>query len=450
MELEKLAVPSVYILITFLSYSCQYLFLYLEPGPLTPTELIYANTIIICILICYTRTVFVSPGQIPKEVLQELESRSTKQPQKPSQPRKWCRKCNAPKPARAHHCRACGRCIPKMDHHCPWTANCVSQTTFPHFIRFLAWAVTGMAYLESLLWPRIQYIWNTRHMPSYHGPSVFQLGHLFVLFAATSLTLFVLGILLAKTLYSLAVNTTTIETWEIERHAKLVRRSKAYGGYLEGPDGIQMRIVHVEFPFDIGFWANFKQGMGTGNVLVWLFPFAKTPVLMKETLTYPVNDFSDRDVVWPPPDPDRLQRKGPRGVDREGEAFTYRDIGLTPDETVAAFRMRQELDDVRRRKPFVQRAEAELAKEKRALNDEDYDNDDGGSEEDDQVVNGNGKESVEGSQSGEEGWRNSEGERLRDFGLDEAVEFYDEEDELPLSELLARKKARASTADSKF
>lgn len=39
---------------------------------------------------------------------------------------------------------------------------------------------------------------------------------------------------------------------------------------------------------------------------------------------------------------------------------------------------------------------------------------------------------------GEEGWRNSEGERLNDFGVDEDVEFYDEDD-LPLAELVRRR-----------
>lgn len=38
---------------------------------------------------------------------------------------------------------------------------------------------------------------------------------------------------------------------------------------------------------------------------------------------------------------------------------------------------------------------------------------------------------------GEEAWKNSEGERLRDFGVDEEIEFYDEED-IPLSILKQR------------
>lgn len=37
-------------------------------------------------------------------------------------------------------------------------------------------------------------------------------------------------------------------------------------------------------------------------------------------------------------------------------------------------------------------------------------------------------------------WRNKEGERLADFGLDEDAEFYDE-DNLPLSEIMRRRKA---------
>jgi palmitoyltransferase len=41
--------------------------------------------------------------------------------------------------------------------------------------------------------------------------------------------------------------------------------------------------------------------------------------------------------------------------------------------------------------------------------------------------------------SGEEGWRNKEGERLADFGVDEVAEFYDE-DEVPLAELIRRRR----------
>lgn len=45
------------------------------------------------------------------------------------------------------------------------------------------------------------------------------------------------------------------------------------------------------------------------------------------------------------------------------------------------------------------------------------------------------------SDHGEEGWKNSEGERLRDFGVDEEAEFYDEED-IPLALLIQQRAKR--------
>lgn len=37
--------------------------------------------------------------------------------------------------------------------------------------------------------------------------------------------------------------------------------------------------------------------------------------------------------------------------------------------------------------------------------------------------------------AGEEGWRNKEGERLNDFGVDEVADFYDEDD-APLADFV--------------
>jgi hypothetical protein len=50
---------------------------------------------------------------------------------------KMCSKCNAPKPARAHHCSTCKRCILKMDHHCPWVNNCVGARNQKYFLQYL-------------------------------------------------------------------------------------------------------------------------------------------------------------------------------------------------------------------------------------------------------------------------------------------------------------------------
>jgi palmitoyltransferase len=47
------------------------------------------------------------------------------------------------------------------------------------------------------------------------------------------------------------------------------------------------------------------------------------------------------------------------------------------------------------------------------------------------------------SDEGEEAWRNADGDRLQDFGVDEEVEFYDEDD-IPLGELMRRKREQQS------
>src|SRR5271155_3921663 len=123
------------------------------------------------------------------------------------------------------------RCIPKMDHHCPWTTNCVSHTTFPHFLRFVLYAVISMSILAYHLFRRVLVIWDNRNLPAYLGPPVWAMVHLFVLVLINSITVFALSILLVRSIYSLAINTTMIESWEIECHEALVDRARRTGGY---------------------------------------------------------------------------------------------------------------------------------------------------------------------------------------------------------------------------
>jgi palmitoyltransferase len=75
--------------------------------------------------------------------------------------------------------------------------------------------------------------------------------------------------------------------------------------------------------------------------------------------------------------------------------------------------------EVERRKRFHKRLEKEL-------------------EEDEFEESEGSDDEAKESDYGEEGWRNSEGERLRDFGVDEDIEFYDEED-VPLGILIQRR-----------
>ncbi|KAL3458446.1 DHHC palmitoyltransferase-domain-containing protein [Aspergillus heterothallicus] len=416
--ISRLAIPAVCTLISFLAYTSQLFFLYFEEAPLKRQEVWRINFFALCIWICYYRACTVNPGRIPNG-WEPKDHKSLKDGSDGRQ--RWCRRCEAFKPPRAHHCKTCRRCIPKMDHHCPWTSNCVSHFTFPHFIRFLFYAVVGMSYLETLLFERASIIWKTRNLPSYMGPSVGQMGHLFVLLVTNSLTVFVLFILLVRTLWSLGTNTTTIESWEIERHETLVRRARHFGGFLSGPGGVNVHIRKQEFPYDIGIWSNIKAGMGgSANVLGWLWPLARTQD-RSTGLEYEENGFEDPNVSWPPPDPDRIplpsRNQGNSAAFASGAGRNF-EVEAFNKRKIEDLKRHQRTSEVQRRKPFHVRFDESLS------NSEDE-----------------GDYTDRGSEDGEESWKNSEGERLRDFGVDEEAEFYDEED-IPLAILIQQRAQR--------
>jgi palmitoyltransferase len=294
-----------------------------------------------------------------------------------------------------------------MDHHCPWTTNCVSHTTFPHFLRFVLYAVLSMSLLTYHVSIRASALFSNRNLPAYLGPPTWAMAHLLVLIIVNSITLFALSILLVRATYSLAINTTMIESWEIERHEALVERARKTGGWVYGSGGQRVRVERQEFPFDIGIWKNLVQGMGTANVVAWFLPFGGGPGI-ESAASFEVNGFEDESKVWPPPDPDkmpRVQRKVDEDVDVQG-------VG-----EVEAFRRRQAKD-------YERWGNKEDVEEGRSDEGDEYESE------------------YEEGIDGEEGWTNAEGDRLRDFGVDEDAELHPD-DEIPLGELLRRRKARA-------
>ncbi|KAJ9610460.1 Palmitoyltransferase [Cladophialophora chaetospira] len=278
-----------------------------------------------------------------------------------------------------------------------------------------------MCYLEYFLYVRASAIWEDRNMPSYLGPSHWQLVHLLILMIVNTLTVFLVSITFFRAVYGLGANVSTIESWEIERHEQLLRRARYLGGYLDGPDGLRMKISKQEFPYDIGIWNNICQGMGASNPIAWFWPFSARP--KTSGLVFETNGFEDPNTSWPPPDPDRMPRVE-RPHDANG-AFVHDRDHLSQDQEMEAFKRRQEADyqhradfyGVQRRKPFHQRFGSDSSTPV----------DDGSADLD------------EDSNSGEEGWRDSDGNRLKDYGVDEDVEFYDE-DSVPIAELLRRRR----------
>lgn len=189
------------------------------------------------------------------------------------------------------------------------------------------------------------------------------------------------------------------------------------------PGGKKLRIARQEFPYDIGIWKNLCQGMGTRNIFLWLLPFGGTPK-MHSGMVWETNGFENEDTQWPPPDPDRMPR--PENPIHTSQAFVHSDSQFnSAEDEVAAFRRRQQTDLKRR---DILRKESLKSKEEIPYSDaeEDWES---------------GSEYEEGM-DGEIGWTNSDGDRLRDYGVDEEADLLD--DDIPLSELLRRRKAKAS------
>lgn len=72
-------------------------------------QLILFNVLVGLIFINYTLTARTDPGSTPLGWVPPSDSTEVR----------FCKKCEVPKPPRAHHCRYCKRCILRMDHHCP-------------------------------------------------------------------------------------------------------------------------------------------------------------------------------------------------------------------------------------------------------------------------------------------------------------------------------------------
>ena len=235
------------------------------------------------------------------------------------------------------------------------------------------------------------------------------MAHLVVLVIVNSMTLFALGILLTRAIYGLATNTTMIESWEIDRHEALIERSRKTGGYVYANGGQKMRIERQEYPYDVGIWKNLCQGMGTKNISLWILPFGGAPGISVAG-NYEVNGFEDASKSWPPPDPEKVPRTW-RPTDEELNIYN------SPTEEMAAFKKRQLKD---------------------------YERYGGTSTPNDEEDSEHDSEYEEGM-DGEEGWTNSDGDRLRDYGVDEDSEIL-AEDDIPLGELLRRWKAKSKDA----
>ncbi len=122
-SIEDLAVPAVSTIIFFLAYTSQYLFFYIEPGPLSQREAVLFNVLALAVWVCYDRACTVDPGRdgwvrrvdliVDDEDGDEGREDDGEDGElaRLKKGMRWCKRCEAVKPPRAHHCRTCGRYV---------------------------------------------------------------------------------------------------------------------------------------------------------------------------------------------------------------------------------------------------------------------------------------------------------------------------------------------------
>ncbi|EPB87803.1 hypothetical protein HMPREF1544_05332 [Mucor circinelloides 1006PhL] len=327
---EKLIVAFVTILITYLQTTANFYILGPALGGWTSFRaqkiLLPMNVSLVSLYVNYYLACTTDPGNTPEgweppfSVLNPDEDAVIKVGI--TGPR-FCKKCDAYKPPRAHHCKHCGKCVLRMDHHCPWIGNCVGFGNYSHFVRFVYSVIGCCTYGCYLLLWRLQRIldaWNNPWVIMKPGTSEVVMIVVDILLAG--IVVLAVGVLAIYHTYCLFKGQTTIEGWERTKTKRLINRRK---------------IDPVEFPFDVGFYKNICSVLGD-NPLLWVWPSAPKGDGLKYTVkpdTDPLIPYS-----WPPRDPkdlgpsfiERIEQEqtteGPKLVRRDSEGYLVREITM--------------------------------------------------------------------------------------------------------------------------
>lgn len=171
----------------------------------------------------YTTAVFTDPGSpsislpssLASAALPMSEPRYTSLTVKSTGEIRFCKKCNAKKPDRAHHCSTCKRCVLKMDHHCPWLATCVGLRNYKAFLLFLIY-VTLFCWVCFTI--TASWIWGSILVDGVVDEDIIPVVHFILLAVLSGIIGLVIGGFTTWHIYLTCRNQTTIESLEKTRY----------------------------------------------------------------------------------------------------------------------------------------------------------------------------------------------------------------------------------------
>ncbi|KAF8600854.1 zf-DHHC-domain-containing protein [Ceratobasidium sp. AG-I] len=245
-------------LISFISYSSQIFIIWPWYGRVLSIPLLALlvpfNILVGMLFWNYALTVRTDPGSVPKGWQPDLRSTEGYEVKKLTGAPRYCRTCARYKPPRSHHCRQCKKCVLRMDHHCPWVNNCVGHFNYGHFIRFLFYVDVACSYHLAMVSSRV---WSAMYASGFaQEPSTGELVFIILNYAACIPVILLVGGFSLYHFYCIASNQTTIEGWEKDKVATLVRRGK---------------IRELKFPYHLGTWPNVRTVLGE-RALFWCWP----------------------------------------------------------------------------------------------------------------------------------------------------------------------------------
>ncbi|KAF7303195.1 Palmitoyltransferase PFA4 [Mycena kentingensis (nom. inval.)] len=258
--LGQVVVNFVLLLICFIAYSSQIFVIWPWYGRVLSVELIVLllpfNILVGMLLWNYFLCVTTNPGHVPDNWKPDTNADGYEVKKLTGGPR-YCRMCERPKPPRTHHCRQCEQCVLRMDHHCPWINNCVGHFNHGYFVRFLFYVDVACSFHLAMVSRRTYTSLGARY---WDEPETTELIFIILNFVACVPVLLAVGAFSIYHFNALMNNTTTIEGWEKDKVATMVRRGK---------------IQEVKFPYNIGTRRNIESILGK-NPWLWCWP-TKTP-----------------------------------------------------------------------------------------------------------------------------------------------------------------------------
>ncbi|KAJ7610808.1 zf-DHHC-domain-containing protein [Roridomyces roridus] len=313
--LGRLVVNLVLLLISFISYSSQIFIIWPWYGRVLSVELVVLllpfNILVGMLLWNYFLVVYTDPGQVPDNWKPDYDDDGYEVKKLTGGPR-FCRTCRRPKPPRTHHCRQCQKCVLRMDHHCPWVNNCVGHANYGHFIRFLFYVDLACSYHLAMVTRRVMTSMNARY---WDEPDTVELVFIILNYVTCAPVILSVGAFSLYHFNGLMNNTTTIEGWEKDKAATLVRRGK---------------MSEVKFPYNIGRRQNIESVLGT-NPWLWCWPTPAPGTGLKYKLTES-DDIEEGAQSWPPRDPAEMHDGDP---DNEftlpASPWTYENGSVNPD-----------------------------------------------------------------------------------------------------------------------